>query len=112
MDANVHLVYGVSVEFLARYEGRFEELIAEAAQVGLANGLTTVFDSWGPLTPLLAVRDRIAKGEIPGSRLYVAGNIIGLTGPFGRDFNADAEKSVSKGFRTRIDEILKEFRMK
>ncbi len=108
MDANVHLVYGVSVEFLARYEGRFEELIAEAAQVGLANGLTTVFDSWGPLTPLLAVRDRIAKGEIPGSRLYVAGNIIGLTGPFGRDFNADAEKSVSKGFRTRIDEMWEE----
>ncbi len=108
MDANVHLVYGVSVEFLARYEGRFEELIAEAAQVGLANGLTTVFDSWGPLTPLLAVRDRIAKGEIPGSRLYVAGNIIGLTGPFGRDFNADAEKSVSKGFRNRIDEMWEE----
>ena len=108
MDANVHLVYGVSIEFLARYEGRFEDLIVEAAQVGLANGLTTVFDSWGPLKPLLTVRDRIARGEIPGSRLYVAGNIIGFTGPFGRDFNVDAEKTTSKGFRTRIDELWEE----
>ena len=107
MDANVHLVYGVSTEYLARYEGRFEDLIAEAAQVALANGLTTVFDSWGPLKPLLTVRDRIAKGEIPGSRLYVAGNIIGLTGPFGRDFN-DAERTVSKAFRTRIDDLWEE----
>lgn len=108
MDANVHLVYGISIEFLARYEGRFEELIAEAAQVALANGLTTIFDSWGPLQPLLTVRDRIAKGEIPGSRLFVAGNIIGFTGPFGRDFNGDAEKTVSKAFRSRIDDLWEE----
>lgn len=107
MDANIHLVYGVSIEFLARYEGRFEELIAEAAQVALANGLTTIFDSWGPLKPLLTVRDRIARNEIPGSRLYVAGNIIGFTGPFGRDFN-NAEKVVSTPFRERIDKLWEE----
>ena len=107
MDANVHLVYGVSIEYLARYEGRFEELIAEAAQVGLANGLTTMFDSWGPRKPLITVRDRIARGEIPGSRLYVAGNIIGLTGPFGRDFN-EREQGVSKPFRQRIDSLWEE----
>ena len=98
----------MSIEYLARYEGRFEELIAEAAQVGLANGLTTMFDSWGPLKPLLTVRDRIAKGEIPGSRLYVAGNIIGLTGPFGRDFNGEGETKVSKPFRERIDQLWEE----
>ncbi len=103
MDANVHLVYCFSVECIARYEERFEDIIAEAAQVALANGLTTVFDSWGPLEPLSRVRDRISRGEIPGSRLYVAGNIIGLTGPFGRDFVAEAEKTTSKPFRDRID---------
>jgi imidazolonepropionase-like amidohydrolase len=108
MDANVHLVYGISIEFLARYEGRFEDLVAEAAQVSLANGLTTIFDSWGPLGPLVRTRDRIASGEIPGSRLYVAGNIIGLTGPFGRDFNGDAEKTVSKVFVQRIDNTWEE----
>ena len=108
MDANVHLVYGISIEFLARYEGRFEDLVAEAAQVSLANGLTTVFDSWGPLGPLTRTRDRIARGEIPGSRPYVAGNIIGLTGPLGRDFNGDAEKIASKGFVQRIDNAWEE----
>src|SRR3954447_22154389 len=44
MDANVHLVLGTSIEFIVRYEGRYEELIEEAAQIGLKNGLTTVFD--------------------------------------------------------------------
>jgi imidazolonepropionase-like amidohydrolase len=105
MDANVHLVYGVSIEFLARYEGRFEELIAEAAQVALKNGLTTVFDSWGPLRPLIAVRDRLKRGEIPGSRLFVAGNIIGFTGPFGRDFSEANERAASKAFLQRINPL-------
>src|SRR4051812_46737008 len=64
MDANVHLVLGTSIEFIVRYEGRYEELIEDAAQIGLKNGLTTVFDSWGPLQPLINVRDRINRGEI------------------------------------------------
>jgi imidazolonepropionase-like amidohydrolase len=105
MDANVHLVYGASIEFMARYEGRFEDLIIEAAQVALKNGLTTVFDSWGPLRPLLTVRDRLNQGEIPGSRLFVAGNIIGFTGPFGRDFSGDAEKLATKSFQKRINPL-------
>ena len=62
MDANVHLVLGSSIEFIVRYEGRYEDLIEEAAQVALKNGLTTVFDSWGPLQPLINVRDRINRG--------------------------------------------------
>src|SRR5262249_26097860 len=87
MDANVHLVLGSAIEFIVRYEGRYEDLIEEAAQVTLKNGLTTVFDSWGPLQPLLNVRDRIKRGEAVGSRMFVAGNIVGFSGPFGRDFN-------------------------
>jgi len=47
MDANVHLVLGSSIEFVVRYEGHYEDLIEEAAQVTLKNGVTTVFDSWG-----------------------------------------------------------------
>src|SRR5690349_13911457 len=48
MNANVHLLGDVRVENLARHIDRFEDLIAEAAQVALKNGLTTVFDTWGP----------------------------------------------------------------
>jgi hypothetical protein len=108
MDANVHLVLGSSIEFIVRYEGRYEDLIAEAAQVTLRNGVTTVFDSWGPLQPLLNVRDRIKRGEAVGSRMFVAGNIVGLSGPFGRDFNAAAETTASKVLVKRINTIWEE----
>ena len=56
MDANVHLVPWPSweyIEFLARYENNFEGIIEEAAQVALKHGFTTVFDSMGPLRPLM-----------------------------------------------------------
>ncbi len=105
MDANVHLILDTSIEFLARYEGRWEELIAEAAQVALRNGLTTVFDSWGPLQPLMKVRDRIAHGELQGARMFVAGNIVGFSGPFGRDFNVAAETVVTAPFLERINQM-------
>lgn len=108
MDANVHLVLDASIEFVARYEDRLEELIEEAAQVSLKYGLTTVFDSWGPLQPLMNVRDRIARGETEGARMFVAGNIIGFSGPFGRDFNAAAEATATKAFVERINEVWEE----
>ncbi|MBT7950480.1 MAG: amidohydrolase family protein [Gammaproteobacteria bacterium] len=108
MDANVHLFRDVSIEFIARYEDRLEELITEGAQIALKHGLTTVFDSWGPLQPLMNVRDRINRGEIPGSRVYVAGNIVGLSGPFGRDFNAVGSWIAPKTFVNRINAIFEE----
>lgn len=108
MDANVHLFRDVSIEFIARYEDRLEELITEGAQIALKYGLTTVFDSWGPLQPLMNVRDRINRGEIPGSRVYVAGNIVGLSGPFGRDFNAVGGWIAPKTFVNRINALFEE----
>jgi imidazolonepropionase-like amidohydrolase len=108
MDANVHLILGSSIEFIVRHEGRYEDLIEEAAQVTLKNGLTTVFDSWGPLQPLLNVRDRIKRGETAGSRMFVAGNIVGLGGPFSRDFNSAAETTASKVLVKRINAIWEE----
>jgi imidazolonepropionase-like amidohydrolase len=108
MDANVHLVLGSSIEFIVRHEGRYDQLIEEAAQVTLSNGLTTVFDSWGPLQPLLDVRDRINRREVPGSRMFAAGNIIGFSGPFGRDFNGDAEGTATKALVSRINRIWEE----
>jgi imidazolonepropionase-like amidohydrolase len=108
MDANVHLVLGSSIEFIVRYEGHYEDLIEEAAQVTLKNGVTTVFDSWGPLQPLLNVRDRIRRGETVGSRVFVAGNIVGLSGPFGRDFNQAAQTTASKALVQRVNAVWEE----
>ncbi|MDE0157358.1 MAG: amidohydrolase family protein [Gammaproteobacteria bacterium] len=108
MDANIHLFRDVSIEFIARYEDRLELLIAEAAQIALKYGLTTVFDTWGPLQPLMNVRERINRDEIPGSRLFVAGNIVGLSGPFGRDFNTRASWVAPKRFVNRINAMFEE----
>lgn len=108
MDANVHLMLGSAIEFIVRYEGRYEDLIEEAAQVSLKNGLTTVFDSWGPLQPLLNVRDRINRGETTGSRMFVAGNIVGFTGPFGHDFNGAAETTATPALVKRINAVWEE----
>ena len=108
MDANVHLFRDVSVEFIARHEGRFDDLIEEAAQIALKQGLTTVFDTWGPLQSLMDVRDRINRGETVGSRMFVAGNIVGFSGPFGRDFNAAATWTAPSDFVKRINWMFTE----
>nr|WP_047169314.1 amidohydrolase family protein [Sphingomonas sp. Y57] len=86
MNANVHLLADVRLENLLLHDGRYEDLIIEAAQVALKRGVTTVFDTWGPRRALIATRDRINAGEMQGSRIFCAGNIIGLDGPCSPDF--------------------------
>lgn len=108
MNANVHLLFDVRLETLARYEPRLEDLITEAAQIALANGVTTVFDTWGPLRPLLAVRDRINDGSLTASRIFCGGNIIGLDGPFSQDFFPKAAEQASAGFLERINRLWTE----
>ncbi len=93
MDANVHLVLHCDPDVLLRNEpGCYDELVLEAAQVALRAGLTTVFDTWGPLESLLRVRDRIDAGTEVGSRIYFAGNIIGNDGPWSEDFYPYADQ--------------------
>jgi imidazolonepropionase-like amidohydrolase len=86
MDANIHLLIDVEAENLIRYEGRYDDLAVEAAQLELKQGVTTVFDTWGPREALVRARQRINSGEAVGARIFLAGNIIGLGGPFSSDF--------------------------
>jgi imidazolonepropionase-like amidohydrolase len=89
MDGNVHLVLNCDPEILLAYDpGHYDELVTEAAQVALRAGITTVFDTWGPLEAVRRVRDRINAGEVTGSRIFCAGNIIGNGGPWSPDFFA------------------------
>lgn len=104
MDANVHLFLDVEPEVLIRYDGRYQDLILEAAQVELKNGLTTVFDTWGPSQDLVAVRDRINSGAVQGARIYTSGNIIGFDGPLSSDFFGDAAAVVGKDYSRQINE--------
>lgn len=108
MDANVHLLLDMRLENLAHYEGRYQDLIIEAAQVALKNGLTTVFDTWGPRKPLMAVRDRIAAGAVQGSRIYCAGNIVGLDGPISKDFLWRGLEVASTAMVNRINAMWSE----
>lgn len=82
IDTNVHLVLMTVPEFFVKYEGHFEEIAIESAQIGLKYGFTTMMDTWGPLEPLLKARDRLNRGEVIGSRVLIGGNIVGIGGPF------------------------------
>lgn len=87
LDANVHLVLHCDADVLLRFEpGQYDDLVLEASQIALKAGFTTVFDTWGPLEALRRVRDRINDGGAIGSRIFFAGNIIGLGGPWSPDF--------------------------
>ena len=104
MDANLHLFLNIDLETLIKYEGRYHEIILEAAQITLRTGQTTVFDTWGPRAALVQARDMIKAGDAPDSRIYLAGNIIGFGGPSSPDFRAAAAPFVSKMFAKKIND--------
>lgn len=112
INGNVHLLDGImmmgvgGVEYLARFEGELHKVIEESAQVALKNGVTTVFDTWDALRPVLKARDRIAAGEAQGARIFCGGNIVGMGGPFQADFMMKAREIMSNTFANRMDELF------
>ncbi len=103
IDGNVHLVPWPGwnyAEFLARYEDRLDEVAVEAAQVLLASGFTTVFDTMGPLDALLAARDRSESGAVVAARIRVAGNIVGFRAVF---TTPEAMASATRGLQDRMN---------
>ena len=108
MDANVHLLLDMRLENLVRFEKQYEDLITEAAQIALKNGVTTVFDTWGPRQHLVSVRGEINAGRRVGSRIFCAGNIIGLGGPLSEDFLGKSAEIASAQLALRINHIWAE----
>jgi len=97
-DSNAHLtVYGQPSrrDTSAKYGDRNEELALEVAQRSLKAGVTTLIDSYGVLPPSIVVRDRIDRGEAVGSRLLLAGNIVGWGGTFSLTFSLTKESDLS-----------------
>ncbi len=76
-DLHVHLMYAGHPDtryWFDTYTPQFERVIMPAsAEQMLMAGVTTVRDLAAPPQPILAVRKRIASGEIPGPTMYVAG---------------------------------------
>lgn len=85
MDANVHFI-APPPERLLKDEGRYHEIALESAAVALRSGVTSVFDTYGPLEALVKARDLINGGGAVGSRMFIGGNIIGFAGPLSPDF--------------------------
>ncbi|MGE4085755.1 MAG: amidohydrolase family protein [Vicinamibacterales bacterium] len=109
IDTNVHLsLYGgvnERYETLVRYHHRQADIVLEATQLQLAHGVTTVRDSYGVLPPLVAVRDRIARGEAVGARILAAGNIVGWGGPYSISFSLIPERGLTLFQEQLNDEI-------
>jgi imidazolonepropionase-like amidohydrolase len=76
-DLHVHLMYAGHPDvryWFDTYTPQFERVIMPAsAEQMLMAGVTTVRDLAAPPQPILAVKKRIASGQIPGPTLYVAG---------------------------------------
>ena len=68
-------------------------------------GITTVRDSYAALLPGIEVRDAIARGEVPGPRMYVAGNIVGWGGPFSVTFSGIRESELTL-FEEQINDSI------
>ena len=108
IDSNVHgTVYGNPArrDTSVKYADRNEELALEFAQRHLKVGVTTIRDSYGVLPPLLKVRDRIARGEVVGPRLLVAGNIVGWGGPFSLTYSLTKDSDLSL-FQEQWNDLL------
>jgi imidazolonepropionase-like amidohydrolase len=103
VDTNVHLIETVFPEFYIKYEDQLQDVALESAQIALKYGVTTARDTWGPLDPLLAVRDRINQGKAVGARMLIAGNIVGLGGPFSMYFMGSRSESVAPLVQKRIN---------
>lgn len=76
-DLHVHLMYAGHPNaryWFDTYTPQFEKVIIPAsAEQMLMAGVTTVRDLAAPPREIIAVKKRIASGELPGPTLYVAG---------------------------------------
>jgi imidazolonepropionase-like amidohydrolase len=111
-DMHTHLQYSAHTDLTAwnrRYLPQMESVImpAIAGQLLMA-GITSARDAMAPLDPILRVRDRIARGEIPGPTMYVAGALLEHASPAGfesfrwgvsgqADARAKVDQLASKG---------------
>lgn len=79
MDLHAHLAvlghgeYGRWFSWIDEEGVDIEEVMEISAKQLLLTGVTTAVDLGAPLEASLAVRDRIARGEVPGARLLMAG---------------------------------------
>ena len=79
-DMHVHLMlagHGNYAHWDVKYPPLLEpQIIPATARQTLLAGVTSVRDLGSPLEPMLRVRERITRGEIPGPTIYMSGPFI------------------------------------
>ncbi len=82
IDAHVHLALGRSLpetEEPEKHGARVAMLAARNARIALVAGVTTVADCGSRFGVAIQVRDSIAKGEVPGARIWACGPYLTTT---------------------------------
>lgn len=79
-DMHVHLLidgHGDYAHWFSTYGDRYRDTIMPASALQLLHaGVTSARDLGAPLDDILAVRDAIARGDIPGPTMYVSGPFL------------------------------------
>ena len=101
MDMHVHLTSDATDNFLASRNYSIPRQTVKAvknAHTTLLAGFTTVRNLGASGYSVIATRDAINDNEIPGPRIFSAGNAISITGGHCDDnFSAPERKSVAAG---------------
>jgi imidazolonepropionase-like amidohydrolase len=121
IELHAHLIllghgnYGVWFPWIQQHGGSatLTRVMETAARQLIEAGITSAVDLGAPLAESLAVRDRIAKGEIPGPRMSMSGPWItrqggGMTDQFGGiavTSTADAAAATEKLIKGGVDVI-------
>src|SRR5262249_32959290 len=105
MATHTYLADGTWPALTIQFEGRYDEVAIESAQIALRGGVTTAFDNWGPRDALTKARDAINGGAVTAARIYLCGNWIATGGPYTADFRAQFRGAVGEAFAARIDAL-------
>jgi len=81
-----------------------KEIMPAAAHQLLMAGITSARDLGAPLEPIITVRDRINRGEIPGPTFYVAGPFIQHAPYPGTEYERWGVNGV-KDARAKVDRL-------
>jgi imidazolonepropionase-like amidohydrolase len=110
-----HGNYGTWFPWIAKQGGSkmLTKVMETSARQLLMAGVTSVVDLGAPLAESLSVRDRVAKGEVPGPRLSMSGPWItrssgGMTDQFGGitiTSSAQAAQEVERLAKAGVDVI-------
>ena len=108
VDAHVHLALGLGLPDWAEINAnptRMAFLAAEGAAEALRAGVTTVGDCGARYGVTIPLRDAIARGQVPGSRVWACGVWLTVTnghGYFWTEWGLDSADELRKGVRQMV----------